>query len=216
MSRLYHKDSSTKDLIHASKNERSFKCVWTTYLHNLHYLYAHKWHRFQGRIRENFQLQRHSNKRQHLQWLKTVVKYDQTNVWVHKWGFIYAAEGICDGLQLNYFSWVIALCFIYAFVHLINISRTLLDDFIWWVIESIIRWVILHTSKRSGSTDGELRNAVSVANTVHFKNQKSQCRWWFLGKCYYMTELAGHPLRVAQPCKCNIVHHLVFTFAVAC
>lgn len=100
------------------------------------------------------------------------MKYDQNNVWVYRWGFIYSVEGICDSLQLNYFSRVIALCFIYALARLIYISRTLLDV----LSRALLDVLSLHTSNRSGRTDSELQNAVFVANTIHFKNLKSQCR----------------------------------------
>lgn len=51
--------------------------------------------------------------------------------WCGRKGLMYSVEGICDFLQLNYFSRVIALCFIYALAFLIYISRTLLDVLFW-------------------------------------------------------------------------------------
>lgn len=76
-----------------------------------------------------------------------------------KVGLIYSTQGICDCLQLNYFSWVIALFYLCSCVFDLYFK-----DF--------IGCVILHTSDKWGSPENTLHTAIFIANTLNFKNEK--------------------------------------------
>lgn len=125
---VYH-DSFKTDLVRTTKDDRSSKCFWNTNPCNLHYLYA-RLRGFGGSDQQEFSVAKKTA-------IGLVIKQSAViknggEIWtkacvgVEERGSCWAA-GLCDFLQLNHFSWVIALSFINAFACLIYISRTLLD-----------------------------------------------------------------------------------------